>query len=797
MNLVGGEPAGAAAGSVCARVAAVLVVTALAAHAQPSGSITGTVQDATGLSLVGATITVQGASNRTALTNDAGAFRVENLPDGEYQISATLAGFVPARVAVRVEPGGTPHVTLTLAVQHVEQTIVTASRVGESLVQATPMAVSVMTARDLAATQAHTIGQLWGLIPSFTFSQNNDFAQPTIRGIGSNVVFAGSDPSSAVYIDGVYLARPVMVLTEFLDLERIEVLRGPQGTLYGRNAVGGAINLVTRPPSRHFQVSGEFTAGTYGAWRTQARVSGPLASPRILASAAILRGVRRGFVADLNHPDHPLGGEDVTAVRGQMLMAIGPKLGVLLSADSIEQDPTPLTYAKVLTVKPGFQIDNPSELHDVRASTMSTSRIAQHGGSARVMWTMTPSMTVTSLSAFRTVDYELFSDADITELELLTSHVHETQHQFSEELTVTQTRGALTWLGGLFLFDETDRQPTIVGLGGPRLVNWLLPRVGAHASALFGQATMALWPRVSVTAGLRYSDESKTIDNAGRLTTMDPPQTVVSGSAYSYSDFIAYNAWTPRVAIDVRASHNTLAYVSAARGFKSGGFNLTSTEPGRGYHPELVWSFEGGVKTELAKGRARLTLAAFDTDYRDLQVQTPISPGVLDISNAAAATIRGVEVEGSLRLVSSARAGGHLAWLDARYDQYVAVGPGGVTADVAGRRLSNAPEWSGHVWSEWTPSIGADSLSMRADLRWQSTVFFTPFNDAIQRQEAYGILDLGVQFQRRAARWSLAAYARNVTNQGYITGSFSSPPPAIGGRPGEPRHAGVELKIER
>jgi outer membrane receptor protein involved in Fe transport len=120
-----------------------------------------------------------------------------------------------------------------------------------------------------------------------------------------------------------------------------------------------------------------------------------------------------------------------------------------------------------------------------------------------------------------------------------------------------------------------------------------------------------------------------------------------------------------------------------------------------------------------------------------------------------------------------------------------------VTGDVAGHRLSNAPDWSGRLWIEWTPTIGGDAWSMRADSRWQTTVFFTPFNDTIQRQQAYGILDLGVRYRRRTARWSVAAYARNITNQDYITGTFSSPPPAIGGRPGEPRLVGLELTIER
>jgi iron complex outermembrane receptor protein len=186
----------------------------------------------------------------------------------------------------------------------------------------------------------------------------------------------------------------------------------------------------------------------------------------------------------------------------------------------------------------------------------------------------------------------------------------------------------------------------------------------------------------------------------------------------------------------------------------------------------------------------------FLTDYSDLQVQITIRPGVVDVSNAAAATIRGAEVEGAWQLGGGLRLGGHLAWLDARYDEYVAVGVGGVTGDVSGRFLSNAPEWSGRAFVDWRVGAGrAGTLSLRADARFQSTVYFTPFNDDVQRQDPYGLLDASLELQH--GRLAFGAYARNLTGESYITGTFSSPPPAIGGRPGEPRLVGFELALRK
>jgi iron complex outermembrane receptor protein len=739
---------------------------------------------------------LRGAADRVTTTDQDGRFVLQQLSDGEYELRAALDHFVPVVRHVRLVNGTAEPLVLTLLVGAFEQVLVTASKSGEHDLQSAPMALSALSAAELQLPQIHSVADLAGRAPGVTFSQNSDFSQLTIRGIGTNVVFAGSDPSSAVYVDGVYLARPVTVLGDFLDLDRVEVLRGPQGTLYGRNAVGGAVNLVTKTPSNGAEASARFVAGDVDTLRAEARVSGPIVRDKVMGSAAILRGVREGFVRDLDHPDHPLGGEDVTAARGKLRVVFNDRSDLLVSADVTNQDPTPLTFAKVLAVKPGFQVDNPADLREVRTSTLAEGHNDQHGAAARLTLRLTPKTTLTSLTAFRKLDYQVINDADITELSLTSVDLHENQHQLSEELTVSQQSARLAWLGGLFLFDEVDRQPTAIRLEGPGLLNFLDPKVEANSRAAFGEATLGVTKRLSLTGGLRYSSEGKTIDNLGRISRFDLPTVFLPG-AYAYSDEISHSAWTPRAGLQMQMGKQTLTYVSATRGFKSGGFNFTSTEPGRGYAPEWAWSYEGGVKTTVANGRARLNVAVFQTDYTNLQVQTAIQPGVIDISNAAAATIWGAELEGATELTRTVRLGGHLSWLDSSYDQYVAVGVGGVTGDVAGNRLNNAPLWSGRLWFEWSGNISrARGVSLRADSRWQSTVFFTPFNDRIQYQPSYGIVDLTADYSP-GRRWGVGVYIRNLTNADFITGTFSSPIPAIGGRPGEPRQIGVQFMVRR
>jgi iron complex outermembrane receptor protein len=313
---------------------------------------------------------------------------------------------------------------------------------------------------------------------------------------------------------------------------------------------------------------------------------------------------------------------------------------------------------------------------------------------------------------------------------------------------------------------------------------------------VFGQATVPLSSRLRATPGLRYTRERKTIENSGGLFPETQPEAALPESAYAYRDALSDDAWSPKLALEFDLGRGVLAYAAAARGFKSGGFNISSREPGRAFAPEWAWGYEAGLKATRAGGRARLSLALFQTDYRDLQVQITIRPGVIDISNAAAARIRGAELEGAWQLASGLRLGGHLAWLDARYDEYLAVGVGGVTGDVSGRFLSNAPEWSGRAFVEGRVAAGrAGTLSLLADARFQSTAYYTPFNDDVQRQSPYGRLDASLEFQR--GHLTIAAYARNLTGESYITGTFSSPPPAIGGRPGEPRLLGLELALRK
>ncbi|HET7747367.1 MAG TPA: TonB-dependent receptor [Vicinamibacteria bacterium] len=790
------------------RKAQTLVVTAcLLAHgasaalAQPAGRLAGVVRDDSGGVLPGATVSIAGGSTSarpSVVTDQQGRYAFDALPPGRYVVTAALSGFQSRGHEIDVA-GRPATLDIVLDVSSFFETVtVTATRTGATDVQSTPTAITALPARTLGQLGVQTVEGLVGLVPSLAISQHTGLGQVTIRGIGTNLLFAGSDPSSTIHLDGVYLARPAMVFGDFLDLERVEVLRGPQGTLYGRNSLGGTINLVTRQPANALEMTARLTAGNYHKLRAEGAVSGPLAKDKIMASFAFIRGTRRGFVRDLDHPDHALGGEDTWAGRGQVRFVLGTRSELLVSGDYGRFAGIPLTYAKPLVAKPGFSFETPASLWEVRTNHQAAGESTQKGASAKLTVGLNSTTTLSSLTAWRGSDHRFFIDTDGTEQAVRTTDYTDLQHQFSQELTVVQRTTRLTWIGGTYLFTERDRQPVLLTLYALRVQARPFPRVEARAWALFGQATYKVSDRVSLTGGLRYTDERKDFENSGGLYRIGTDVPAVPASVYDYVDHGTHEAWTPRAVIEVQAAPDVFAYVSAARGFKSGGFNPGSSVASGGFRPELAWTYETGLKSRLAGGRLRVNAAAFYSDYQDLQVQAFAGLGLLDISNAASSTIKGVEVEAVARPGAGLELATSFSWLDARYDHYLAPMGTGVTRDAAGHRLNNAPEWSLGQSAIYDFDAGrAGTVSLRGDLSWRSRVFFTAFNDAIETQGAHALVHLRAGFEPSSRRWEIALYARNVGNREYVTGTANLSENAITGRPGDPRHWGAQLTLRR
>jgi iron complex outermembrane receptor protein len=775
------------------------------AWAQTAGQLAGVVRDTTGSVLPGVTVTVAGVAlvaPRTVVTDQDGRYVLDSLPAGRHLVTAAARGFEPRSTEVEVgASGATLDVVLSLSAFS-ERVTVTATKTGPADIQSTPIAMTALPARTLEQLGVETVEGLAGFVPSVTVSQS-PVGTPlvTIRGIGSNSAVAGADPSSTIHLDGVYLARPPMACMDLLDVERVEVLRGPQGTLYGRNSVGGTINIVTRQPTDTLEARVRLTAGNYDKLRAEGAVSGPLVKHKVMGAFAFLRGSRDGFVEDLDHPDHALGSEDTWAGRGQLRVVFGTHAELLVSGDYGRFMGVPLTNAKPIAAKPGFTFDSPASLWQVRTSDPASGKSIQQGASAKLAIRLNSTTTLTSLTAYRKSNTRFFIDPDATELSVATTLAPDVQDQFSQEVTLSARTPKLTWIGGAFFFDEQDDGPVrITQFGPPAIQIRPFATVDAKAWALFGQATYRLSSHVSLTGGVRYSDEQKETHNVGGVYRLDTGVLANPASFYDFVDRATYDAWTPKVSLQVQASRDTFVYLSATRGFKSGGLNITARQPGGAFRPEFAWSYEGGVKRTMAEGRVRVNAAVFYNDYQDLQVQTFIHTGVVLVTNAASATIKGFEVETATTGWHGLQLAGTVSWLDATYDHYEAVGPGDVRGDAAGHHLNNAPEWSGSGSALYELATGrAGTASLRGDVSWQSEVFFSPFNTAIEAQRAYALIQLRAGFEPRSRRWEMAVYMRNVGNREYLTGATATNVgfPAFTGRPGEPRHWGLQFTLRR
>ena len=715
-------------------------------------------------------------------------------------VSASLSGFETRTAEVEIEAGpATRDLTLDVS-SFSDRVTVTATKTGAADVQTTPIAVTALPGRTLEQLGIQTVEGLAGFVPTLIVSQHTGAAQVTIRGIGTNSTVVGADPSSTVHLDGVYLGRPVMVFSELMNIERVEVLRGPQGTLYGRNSVGGTINVVTRQPTNALDTSVRLTAGNYDKLRVEGAVSGPLIKNKVMGNFAFLRSSREGFVNDVDHPDHPLGSEDTWAGRGQLRVVFGAHSELLLSADYGRLDGVPLSYAKPIASKrvPGLSFDSPASLREVRTSHLASGENTQQGTSARLTIPLNATTTLNSLTAYRKSNYRFFIDADATELTLQTSDVPDLQHQFSQELTIVQRTPKVTWIGGVFLYEDHNEGEVEITVFPIATQIRPFAKIGTNAGALFGQATLSVSSRVSLTAGARYTGEQKDLDTTGGEYRIGTGILTSPDTFYDFAERATYHASTPKISLQVQGSRAAFVYLSATRGFKSGGFNPAAREPGRGFRPEFAWSYEGGLKVTMAGGRVRANTALFYSDYQDLQVQSFLRPGVPDISNAASATIRGIEFEMAAATWHGMQLSGTVSWLEASYDDYLALLPGGRPLDATGNRLNNAPQWSGSGSAVYDFAIGgAGTAAVRADASWQSRVFFTPVNDAIETQRAYGLLHVRAGFEPQSRRWEVAVYVRNLGNQDYISGTANVPIPAITGRPGDPRQWGTQFTLRR
>jgi iron complex outermembrane receptor protein len=702
----------------------------------------------------------------------------------------------------------------------VEEIIVTARRQSERL-QDVPSAVTAFSAETLYRNQTQTLGDLQSQVPNLSLHVGDaSNAVIYMRGIGQIDSISFNDPGVGVYLDDVYLGRVQGSFLDVIDPQQIEVLRGPQGTLYGRNTIGGAVKFTSEKPSETPDGYVAIGIGSYDERRFRARLAGPLGSDQLLGSIAVAASSRDGYTENL-HDGETDGDKNLVAGRATLLYQPNDRFSANLTIDASKNDPrrsrTPHRETPIYSLATGAPRPVIADPYTVDVTYNDLERLETAGVSLTLAYDAGP-FTFKSISAYREMDYRTHLDLDASPDQSFGIYDFEEQDQTSQELQVLYRGERLSAVAGLFYFQENDW--TFGGAIAPDffvdvgvIVPFPLYSAGLRLSdnesiAAYGQVDYDLTDRASVTLGVRYTHETKTTDNRGEnflptvvQTAEDMERLFGQGLGYGPSGYQAEESWdsvTPRIAFNYKVSNDVLAYVSAAQGFKSGGFNGRITTTAQSFDPETLWSYEAGLKSDLFDGRARLNLAAFFQDYKDLQLSRfAADPVTGDFSavfdNAGGAEFYGLEAEFSAQLSQALRFDGNLAYLHSEYTEYI---DGGV--DISDQReLVNAPEWSGRAGLTYDASLGdLGDLTLSGGASYRSKTYLTVSSSEELAQDGYWLADASILFTPRNADWTVLLSGKNLTDEAYMEHGFdlSASPGVQLGYYGAPRTVSLDVR---
>jgi iron complex outermembrane receptor protein len=683
-----------------------------------------------------------------------------------------------------------------------DEIVVTATKTGETQLQRTPVAVSVVSGDRLSASGIVNVKDLVQVAPSVNVAQFTASPVIYIRGIGSNNVLNGSDPDVTVQIDGVYLSRPYAAFTDFVDVERIEVLRGPQGTLYGRNAVGGTLNVISRKPSNEFTAKAQLTVGNFKLFQAQAYVSGPLIADKLQVSVTGNYYRHSAYVDNIVPGQKDIGNANRGGGRVQLRFTPSDGVEFITRADYSESSENfdsyshllaPVAYAPLASSTVGdytkVALDDPDPI-----------RTKFWGISQEVNIDLATGLTFKSLTAYRYSSHSLDNDTDATEVYVNHAFQSDVDRQFSQEFNLTANLAKFDGVAGLYYFTDRDEtnvtgrtppSPAIPAANAAR--NEVLPIAHTRSLAAFAQGTYHFTDQFSAVVGARYTTDRKEVDQVFNRTRLDPANL---GAFFPGFPFIAnskrdYHAFTPKFGLNYQATPDVLIYASATRGYKSGGTNFAAASVAAlTFKPETIWAYEAGLKSELFDRRLRVNVSAFKYDYKDLQVQALTGIGLVTIANAATARVKGLEIETTAKPFAGLQLAANYAYLDAKYQSFpnAALGatlipyltgdplftPATRTYNASGKRLNAAPEHSFSASAQYDIPVGAGSVFLRGEYYWQSRTHYDASNVRIMSEPSYNLVNGSIGYNDPDSKFRVQLLAKNLTQTRYLIVRFAN-----------------------
>jgi len=730
--------------------------------------------------------------------------------------------------------------------------VVTANRREESI-QKVPISISAVSGNALADSKVANVNDLGQVIPSIQIRNQFGGASPQtfIRGVGNASFVTTSVSPVGFYVDGIYIGQNIAQGLQLFDIERVEVLRGPQGTLFGRNTTGGLLNVVTRKPRLNADINGEFnvTVGDYGTFNADGALGGPISSTLAYRLAftrqsdnGVFRSVNPNFVNDSN-----IGAIDSMAARGQFLWEPTAPLTVLFnghwgrsSGGLVANKPGFLDSATVTNCPPGaisgavgngctdpfgFGVRDTPGFHDTTSGTPGYERVNAYGGSVEVNYDLS-GYTLTSVTAWDKADLNRLHDSEGHELSFLNSTFLADAQYWSQELRISSpVGGALNWVAGLYYYG--DRNETFAHYGSGDLFGSGIAqkmRLKTESFAAFADGVFEIASGLKITAGARWTSDERRAEietwATNSLGLVSPPAVppsiipAVSASgavdeALATAAFLAplipftklkktWKKWSGRASLSYSIDDRNLVYGTWSYGFKGGEFNgsaiISPDEVGIS-DPEYVSNYEIGYKASAYDGAVRANISAFYMNYKNQQVQSYVTAASVfpALTNAGASRIKGVEFDTQVRLGFDWLFSLSGSYLDAEFTQLFDP----VLGDRSGNRLPSAPKGTLNGMVRHQKDIGSGTLITQANVRWNSNLFFTVENEPGLKQPAYAVVDARISYNFLRNSAEVGLFAKNLLDKkffvsGYDLRAFGSNTLQVG----RPRVIGVDASFE-
>ncbi|MBL8550548.1 MAG: TonB-dependent receptor [Hyphomonadaceae bacterium] len=679
----------------------------------------------------------------------------------------------------------------------------TARRREESL-QDVPLAISVLSAQQLDQTGAENITVLQQTTPNATIQVargSNSTLIGFIRGVGQQDPLWGFEPGVGLYVDDVYIARPQGAVLDIFDIQRIEVLRGPQGTLYGRNTIGGAIKYVTRRLDiDEPHLTARLNLGDYNQTDIILTGSLPLADTLVVGGAAALYA-RDGYGTNLNTGAEHYN-KEVQAFRVSAEWTPTDDLFFRLSADSVDDTSNP---------KHGYRMQGNGadpvfaplpNIYDTRAGSGDFNNVETDGASLLGQWDANEVWTFKSITAYRTGETDGTIDFDNTPGPVLDIPAHYRDRQFSQEFQALFSYDRFQGVAGLYYLDASASGAFDTVLGGAALTIFTRGKVTTESYAAFFDLSYDLTEQLALSVGARWTHDERTgtvyrQNYTGIRSPFFGNAAAVPGLVRSnYTNSSTFEEVTPRVALTYEPMDALTLYASYGRGYKSGGFDMRgdvvlTPRTVNGYDPEFVDAYEIGFHSNFFDGRARISGDVFYSDYKDVQItrQEPTVTGVVAsfVDNAASATIKGAELEGTVYLTDNFNSVFTVGYVDTKFDEYLSNSvvtnptppPATIVVPVdlsALADIQNTPEWTASLAFNYTIDLGENGtfvFTPQASYRGAARLFelATPALDP----DAYTLYNASLTWTSANDRFRIGLHGLNLSDEEYVVGGYNFP----------------------